>query len=255
MGASSLCNLTLAAPLAAGTSKFTSSCLWNTATIPSGTTTIVGTPRDVLAGVADCNNGNDNGTGTFTTELVWVPRVWIDGVETNIFPDAGEPYNLTVLINNSDGLTPPVALRLVEENGMSIFSPTQLYTLNTGKSGVIADSMSRVTTDNTGYITFAVVPTGTKLYEPEFAYLNTSSYIGNHSIYFEIFNIATGAELQLYFNGSKQDKFSFILVNMSPRSPNATEENSKVVINQNMLVKEALDLAYRSLATAVRWLK
>ncbi|VVB81781.1 Uncharacterised protein [uncultured archaeon] len=255
VGATNLCNVTLTAPLAAGASKYTSTCLWNTTGIPSGTTTIIGHPLDVEAGIADCDDGNDNGTGTFSTELVYIPKVWIDGVETNIFPDAGEPYNLTVYMVDSDGLTPPVELRLTEENGMSIFSPTQLYTLNTGKSGVIAKSTSVVTTDNTGYITFAVVPTGTKLYEPEYSYLNLSSYVGNHSIYFKIYNITTGAELQMYFNNSKQSNFSFVLVNMTPRSPNATEENSKTVINQNLLVKEALDLAYRSLATAVRWLK
>ncbi|MCX6708324.1 MAG: hypothetical protein NTW67_01575 [Candidatus Woesearchaeota archaeon] len=252
-GPTVICTLTLTAPLAAGATKTTSSCNWNV--VGSGSLTIVGTPLDAAAGIADCNDGDDNGTGVFTTETVWIPRVWIDGNETNVFPDAGRPYNLTVFINNSDGGTPPVLLRLVEENGMSVFAPTQLYTLNIGDSGVISKAISQVITDDTGFISFAVVPTGTKLYNPEYAYLNVSSYVGNHSIYFEIFNNATGAELQLFFNGSKQDDFPFVLTNLSPRTPNATEKRTLVVINQNSLVKEALDLTYKSLATAVRWLK
>ena len=233
----------------------TATCIWDTSSVTPGTSTIIGTPKDAIVGIKDCNDGNDNGTGYFTTETVWMPRVWIDSVETNVFPDAGRPYNLTVFINNSDGGNPPVLLRLVEENGMSVFAPTQLYTLNIGDSGVISKATSQVITDDTGFISFAVVPTGTKLYNPEYAYLNVSSYVGNHSIYFEIFNNATGAELQLFFNGSKQDDFPFVLTNLSPRTPNATEKRTLVVINQNSLVKEALDLTYRSLATAVRWLK
>jgi hypothetical protein len=252
-GPTVICTLTLTAPLVAGATKTTSSCNWNV--VGSGSITIVGTPLDALAGIADCNDGNDNGTGYFTTETVWMPRVWIDSVETNVFPDAGRPYNLTVFINNSDGGTPPVQVRLVEENGMSVFAPTQLYTLNIGNSGVVSKATSQVITDNTGFISFAVVPTGTKLYNAEYAYLNVPSYIGNHSIYFEIFNNATGAELQLFFNSSKQDRFPFVLTNLSPRTPNATEKRTLVVINQNSLVKEALDLTYKSLATAVRWLK
>ncbi|VVB81409.1 Uncharacterised protein [uncultured archaeon] len=184
-----------------------------------------------------------------------MPRVWINGNETNVFPDAGKAYNLTIFINNSDGGTPPVLVKLVEENGMSVFAPTQLYTLTTGNSGVVTMDTAKVTTDSNGFITFAVSPTGTKLYEPEYAYLDAPSYIGNHSIYFEIFSIATGAELQLFFNNSKQDKFSFVLSNLTPRSPSAAESGTLVVINQGSIVKQAFDLTYRSLATVVRWLK
>lgn len=257
VGGNNVCNATLNQPLAKGTSKSTTTCVWNTAGVPSGTTTITAIPRDAAAGIADCDDTNDQGTGQFSTELVWLPTVWINGVQTNVFPDAGRPYNVTINIRNSDGNTPSVEIRLIEENGMNIFAPNQFYTISTGNSGVIPRSMASIRTDPaTGNISFAVVPTGTKLYDPEFAYLNAGSYVGNHSIYFEIFSSSNpNTELQLFYNSAKQDKYWFNLLNITPRTPTALEEDSQVVIYQNVLVKQALDLAYRSLATAVKWLK
>lgn len=249
-----VCNGTLTQPLGAGDSKASSTCTWNSAGFATGSTSIIGSPRYDLVSIKDCNHANDNGTGTFTTETVWYANVWIDNNLSTTFYDAGKPYNLTVKINNSDGLNPPVEVRFVEENGMTIMAPAQIYNLSVGKSGVKARSIASVQTDSTGYVNFTVVPTGTKLYSSEYSYLDLASYVGNHSIYLEIFNNDTGVELQLYYDGAKQDKLSFTLSNLTPRDPLSSEQGINV-FNKNSFVSEALNLAYRSLAVAVKWLR
>lgn len=237
--------------LADGASKQTS-VIWNTSGIGSGSHPLSAKLTDT--GIGDCDNSDDNATGSFSTELVYFPYVWIDGVQNNTFPYPGRPHNVTIQINDSDGnVAANVTVQITEENGLSLIAPTQTFTVNGNKRGVKPVSTAEVITDNSGTVNLALIPTGNKLYTSAYSYTNISDHVGNYSLYFEIFN-SSGSELQLYYNNQKVGEFNFTLQSQTAVQPNSTERYSLDVLNENTYVKAILNFIHQVRTTASLWI-
>ncbi|MBN1175380.1 hypothetical protein JXA48_01930 [Candidatus Woesearchaeota archaeon] len=81
-------------------------------------------------------------------------RVWIDGVETNYFPQTGLPHELTFEVTNifTDSAQPNAKIFVGEEDGQNLFLPKRL-------SGYVTEAFSVGSTDASGMETFIVTPT------------------------------------------------------------------------------------------------
>ncbi|MFC1801184.1 hypothetical protein ACFLZB_01875 [Nanoarchaeota archaeon] len=239
--------------LTAGGSHKTAWVLYNTTGLSNGAKTVNATALDAAAGIADCNNGNDDDPGSFSIELVYLPYVWIDGIQNDTFPYPGRPYNVTIQINNSNGNpSANTTIMLTEQNGLSLLAPTQTYTVSGNQRGVKSLSTAELLTDDNGMVDLTLIPTGNKLYTSSYAYTNIDDHVGNYSLYFEIFN-AAGTELQLFTNNQKVGEFNFTLTSQTAVQPNATERYSLSTHYQNTYVEVILNFIHQIRSTASLW--
>lgn len=81
-------------------------------------------------------------------------RIWVDGVETNYFPQTGIPHELTFEVTNifTDSPEPNANIFVAEEDGQNLFLPYRL-------SGYVTETFSVGLTDPSGMETFIVTPT------------------------------------------------------------------------------------------------
>lgn len=98
--------------------------------------------------------------------------VWIDGVETTEFLNAGEPYNLTVYVNDSEGNSKDVKLIIRECNSLAHFG--LLQTVNTNLSNCVEGFTNTVD----GFASLTVIPTGGDELKDD--------YLGNYSLFLSI---------------------------------------------------------------------
>jgi len=79
--------------------------------------------------------------------------VYVDGVQTTVFPNTGVPYAVRVVVSDPDGVVIPNAdLRAVEENGRSLASPSLA-------PGRVMAGVSQMITNSSGESVFALAPT------------------------------------------------------------------------------------------------
>jgi len=79
--------------------------------------------------------------------------IWIDNVETTVFPNTGTPYGVRFLVTDDLGVPiPDINLTVVEINGRSIIHPI----LSLGKS---SSGLATMTTDASGEAVYALAPT------------------------------------------------------------------------------------------------
>jgi len=92
--------------------------------------------------------------------------VYIDGVQTETFPQTGLPYNLTAYVVDAYTGEPGRNLSVVigEDNGLNIFIPYHL-------SGYVSRAYSVGRTDMNGWISFIVAPTAYPAVPDETIYL------------------------------------------------------------------------------------
>ncbi len=126
------------------------------------------------------------------TDSTFVPH----GYDNIVLSNAGRPYEVTMHIYSSDEFYEPnpvprvgTAVKFVEENGLSLLAPTQVWntTLN-GQNVTLATKVTNiveVVTDDEGNFTLVLIPTGRKFELPEYSYLGiNSSLLGNYSLCF-----------------------------------------------------------------------
>ncbi|MGM5480081.1 MAG: hypothetical protein ACQESC_01340 [Nanobdellota archaeon] len=136
-------------------------------------------------------------------------RVWIDGIETNSFPQTALPYNVTVQVSNlySGELVPFVDVVIGEHDGQNIFVPKRL-------SGYITDSYTAGTTDSQGFETFLAAPT-------------VYPSIANYSIFVAVLKQNNLISKELLSVASKDT-----LVRQSkPLTPSSLYDNAKASVN------------------------
>jgi len=216
-------------------------------------------PHTILANlstttIADCDPSNNQSSNTLTIQKTYLVRTFINGTESNVFPDVGRPYNLTVNVTDSDGIPANVTVRITEVNGISLFSPIQrIDNTTTPYRGLKSVSYGETKTKN-GLVDFAIIPTGNKIYTPEYAYLQASEYVGNYSLYIKLFDTNTGAELQQTNGTALISEYNFTVSNMSARLPSPGEEGTMHVIHQDEYVSEITQYAYNVFAAISKWL-
>ncbi len=160
---------------------------WN-ATAKSGIY-VVNISVDSTDVINECDETDNYATTTFELKPVVIPRLKINGVETTTFDYAGVPYNLSIHLEDSDGLNiSNGTVVIVEENGINIFLPLQIWEANVSQSqtnrvGTKIINMVEIPLDYYGNAEVTFTPTGNPLYAPQYSYLNIQPVIGNYSIY------------------------------------------------------------------------
>ena len=137
--------------------------------------------------------------------------VFIDGVETNTFPQTALPYNLTVEVRNlyTGEVVPNIDVMVAEDNGQNIFIPYRL-------SGITSKTYSIGKTNLQGRETFLVAPT---------VYPST---VDNYSIYVAaLFYSGEPANTkQLYVTSADA-----LVAQSKPIKPTILYDNSKAAVN------------------------
>jgi len=201
------------------------------------------------------NVGSCGGTKSRQSTFSWVtyvtPFVYIDGVQTDNFTCAARPQNVTIHLNDSnDNTLPNTWIYLHEVNGISPFAATQVYSAAGGQRYVRTVNRGDIQTDANGTAQFTVIPTGNKLLgDPSYAYLNLSSIVGSYQLYF-----TTSSSNQILQNSVASSQYNLSLNSLTPCSPNATQQYSLTVPNQDSYVKTVLNFVYQTFATARRWI-
>jgi len=108
------------------------------------------------------DNSSLSDIDTIRVVVTWLNvTLFIDGIETTSFTQAGKPSNVTMLTKfasvsgYSGGNMSNVTVQLVEQNGYNLFVLPQ-YTNSNVTSYAIAEAI----TDENGWISFSVIPTG-----------------------------------------------------------------------------------------------
>jgi hypothetical protein len=234
------------AGLNAGSTEYPS-ILYDTVGLSSGSKTILARVDD--ASIGDCNNANDNSTAALNIGKTYQVLVLINGNASTNFPIPGRPYNVSIHVNDSDGGNVAALVKITEKNGINLFAPIQ--NLSAGK-GVSPLAVAQFETDAGGDANIALIPTGNKLYNPEYNWTNISSYVGNYQLYLEIFDKTSGSKLQLY-NGTLINELDFTLGSMTAVNPTAGQENSIVVYNHYSFVEQIIDLANTVYSSIKKW--
>ncbi len=83
--------------------------------------------------------------------------VLVDGIPVNYFPEAGVPYNLTIMANDNESFLPIDNVRVIveETNSLSFFSLPQITDSLVRNRGI-----GETTTNPLGRVSLAVIPTG-----------------------------------------------------------------------------------------------
>lgn len=204
--------------------------------------------------IGECVEGDNSAEKEFEVKPVIIPEIWINGVKTNTFEYAGRAYNFSLYLRNSDNETLRNAyVKIVELNGLNLFAPTQIWEKVYDKYGnktleaVRASSVLESYTDYYGWVNITLIPTGNKLFAPEYSYTNASQVLGNYSIYL------TGKYLK---NGVWED-FKFVINNqlrntypLEVKYPYTYEpyEKKQGFLNQKKYVEAVLDWIYNVFA-------
>ena len=177
------------------------------AAVHSGTYTVK-VEVDYGSAIGECNEGDNSAQQNFEVKPVVIPEIWINGNKTDTFPYPGRPYNFSLYLRNSDNETLRNAyVKIVEKNGLSLFTPTQIWDKihdqygNKTKNATIVTSITEVYTDYYGWVNITLIPTGNRLFAPEYAYTNASQVLGNYSLYL------TGR----YLKGNIWEDFKFVI--------------------------------------------
>ncbi len=141
--------------------------------------------------IAECNEADNTYTANFELKPITIPDVYIDGVYYDglnpaYFPRPGIPYNLTVLMKNSDNDTLANATVILQEtNGLSLTFPTQLYNETVGSTNITRSvhtlSQLEAQTDSQGRLELTVLPTWHPFLQDAYAYLNYTNLSGGYS--------------------------------------------------------------------------
>lgn len=219
-------------PIAAGASKTVSSS-WDT-TLQTGAHTIIAV-LDVDSTVPECSDANNPATASVTVQTAYYLTLYIDGFPARTFPQAGRPYNVTLHVNNSLGQDADSAVvQLIEKNSLLTNAPTQIWTENGQKKGVVTYATVEVTTNETGRVSFTYIPTGNKLYDTN---PTLYQYIGAHSF--------TG---KVFVGGTLKRTVPLTLPLQTPSTP-----NQRIYSQRQENVRASFELINNLFTTQKRW--
>ncbi len=201
--------------------------------------------------IAECVESDNSAEKTFEIKPIILPQIWINGNKSTIFPDPGIPYNVTFYIKNSDNESVSLSeVRIVEENGMNLFVPTQIWNYtydnygNITLNGTISVDTVKFYTDINGTAKIIMIPTGNILYAPEYSYTNAKDILGNYSIYMEG-TTASGDPFVFILNGEISYKYPLYLANIYRYSNDASYTD---LPNLNNYAKIVMNMIYKIFA-------
>lgn len=229
--------------------------LYNTGSFSAGTRTINVYSNHTDVGIADCNNGNNQGSTSIILAKAYMLNFFINGNKTTTFDSPGRIYNITAVLNDTDGnLINNATIRITEENGLSLFAPMQIFNETPAlKNGVKPITTAEVRTSIAGKAEFALAPSGNPLYYPPYASSNVEHYHGNYTVYAEAFS-PSGGKYQLVQMPSFTfiDRVEFNFTNNTIQYPNASQLASEQYKRQNNFVQQVYDFIDQAFAAAFR---
>ena len=200
--------------------------------------------------IAECNEADNSATANFKLKPVYIPNIKIDGASSTSFPYPGVPYNFSIHLMNSDGENVSNAtVRVVEENGIDLLGPTQIWNRSTSnttkeKTGLKSYNIAEFKTDYLGNAVMTLIPTGNKLYSPEYNYTNISNYVGNYKIYLSGWS-HSGEDLIFTILGNVETEYP-----LSLEHPYEYENaNNKNIPNKDTFVQPIFDFVYEVFST------
>jgi len=138
---------------------------------------------DSLDDIVECNEANNVNSNTLNVIKTYEVIVFIDGIENYTFDYAGRPYNVTILLNDSDGnIVTNSRFILTETNGLNPFTPTQIWNSSGNLYGVRSTSRGEISSNASGYAMLAVLPTCNRLYNDPVRGPLLTANIGGYSI-------------------------------------------------------------------------
>jgi hypothetical protein len=168
-------------------------------------------------------------------QVVYFLQLSVDGTITTTFNESGRPYNVTA--NVTDSLGDPVddaTVRIVEQNGLNLFAPTQAWQEGSDNRSVVSYSISEVRTNSSGLVSFTLIPTGNKLIDVDPSIID---FTGNYSL-----------TAELYVSGTLQRTVNLTLVNLTAVAPDAQVSSE----NQDN-VDFIYDTIYQIFSTVKGW--
>lgn len=197
--------------------------------------------------ISECVESDNDRQQSFAVKAVTIAETYINGVQSDTFPYAGRPYNFTLHMRNSDDENVSNAtIQMVEENGISLLGPTQVWNRsidqygNTTKAGLKAKNIAEFKTDYYGDLSVTVIPTGNRLYSDEYNYTNISSYVGDYSLYLQGTDSSDDILMFLVGGNSVQPTFPFTVTNLSHYEPGSQADFQ----NEDTYVKQVMDWSY-----------
>jgi hypothetical protein len=197
--------------------------------------------------IAECYLADNTAIAYFDLLPITLPEVYIDGVETNNFTYPNIPYNLTMILKNSDDdVLSDSNVIIKETNGLSLTAPTQIYNRSTGgggteKAGAVVETNVNLKADANGRVSVALIPTYNKLYLPRYNYTELDQYIGNYSLIFTG-NQSDGEDFMFIFDGENvTTDYPFNILNFDYSGT----YSHKDVPNEDM-ISQVLDFTYHT---------
>ncbi|MFH1590892.1 MAG: CARDB domain-containing protein [archaeon] len=191
-----------------------------TAFARSGTYTIK-VVVDAGGEIEECVEGDNSQTKNFVLKPITIPEIYIDGQRTDNFSYANVPYNLTIHLRNSDNTTLNNAtVQIVEQNGLTLMVPTQVYNHTVDSNGTeeqtgpVTTTSVEFSTDYYGNASFTFIPTYNRLYLAQYNYSNLEDYIGNYSLYFQG-SQADGEDFKFVIGGVLYSTYPLNILNTS----------------------------------------
>jgi hypothetical protein len=156
--------------------------------------------------IVETSKADNNGTTVVDVQKTYSLKLYIDGVQSTTFSEAGRPYNVTVNVTDSLGAQVDNAtVRIIEENGLSLLAPIQVWQEGGQNKSVKSYSIVEVRTNSSGLVSFTLIPTGNKLID---VYPNITAYTGNYSL-----------SAQLYVGGTLEKTKALTLTNLTAGTP------------------------------------
>ncbi len=207
--------------------------------------------------VANCYNYDDSGPYNYITVNITDPvtpqlTLYINGQNTSTLNDSCRPYNISVYVNDSSGNPiPGVGVRLVQVNGISLFAPVQKLDAPS-LTGLSSRQYAETSTLANGYANFTVVPTGNEFYTT-YSYLDMDDYVGNYSLYLELYNLTTNETIEFNNGSAIVDRQYLELVNLTCITPDVADEHTYYHPFHSEF-KQIVQLMYNTFASIYRWL-
>lgn len=178
--------------------------------------------------ISECDDSDNNASTTVDVADVYNVTLYINDVQSTVFPNASRPYNVTVEVTRTPDNDPVdnASVIFTETNGIVPFGPMQTWTESGGaiKKGVVSKAVSEILTNESGSQTFALVPTGNRIYDqtPE-----VSDYVGAYNLTLELF--INGQQADFYnSSGSKMSYMPLTLSQMTPGNPSPSDVTATI---------------------------
>jgi len=197
---------------------------------------------------------------TITINKLYTPYIYINGTPDVNFTRAGIPANISIYLNDSDGIAVDNArIRFWQVNAVNIFAPSQNWTYFQGsatKTGLYTIQCAEVRTNDTGWTeSFTLIPTDNPIYRdyPEY---ELDEYIGDYNFYMTAVTDGSacsgGTTLSFSRYGGVETEWDLYVDNTIYDDTGFNQDNT--VANQNNYVQQIMDWAYTIFSMINKWL-